>query len=229
MADGQPAQSAQPAQPTQPTRLGQRGFIYWQDRAFPAQLRDGQVWVELPFRVDRERLDNLLRKQMYAVEWDHDRRDSMGWGYEYDVEGYYPYWVFPVPGNPGHTILAFAPQDYLEVEGHPHQTGHQGFATYQTSGADEEDPVFYPEDAGGSAGTGEADFEASEMFDPELDLDPWQLAAGGGGDVAEDGGVGQGAGVGARLGGGARVPMVGAAAAREAGRWLPFLWEARRA
>lgn len=182
---------------------GQRGVLYWRGYALPAQLRHGQVWIEVPFKVDREQLDSLLRRQLYAVGWDHDRLDSVGWGYEYDPEGYYPYWVFPVPGDPGRAVLAFAPQDYLELapEGTPART-----ASYQTSGPDAENPAFHPLEPPSD----EVQFEIGENLTPGLPAAPF--AAGATGDPRPPAG---------------RVPVIGPAAAREAARWLPFLWEAR--
>ena len=75
-------------------------------------IEDGQVRVRLPFAVDLERLTGLLRRDHYPVASEPGETDSQGWGYEIDLEDYYPYWVFPDPDRPGCWVFAFPPEDY---------------------------------------------------------------------------------------------------------------------
>ncbi|MGE5591843.1 MAG: hypothetical protein ACM3ZA_14710 [Bacillota bacterium] len=73
---------------------------------------EGMVQVRLPFRVNLEKLSQVLQKQNYHTSDDADETDALGWGREYDAEGYYPHWVFPNDDRPEGTILSFPPEDY---------------------------------------------------------------------------------------------------------------------
>lgn len=98
----------------------------------PVQAVDDQIRVYLPFQVDVERLTRYLREEGYPVAHaPEDAREealdefiltSQGWGQGYDTEGYYPYWVFPDPEQPGRSIFAFAPrpEDVVRREAHGH-------------------------------------------------------------------------------------------------------------
>jgi len=80
-------------------------------------FEDGQVRVHLPFAVDLDRLTGMLRRDHYPVAGEPGETDSQGWGYEIDVEEYYPYWVYPDPERPGRSVLAFSPRDYARAGG----------------------------------------------------------------------------------------------------------------
>ncbi len=93
-----------------------RGTIVGDDgQMYPYTVEDAQVRVLLPFTVDQARLRELLSGDGWAVALDHEQLDSQGWGPGYDVDGYYPNWVWPDAGQRG-TILAFPPQDYRRDE-----------------------------------------------------------------------------------------------------------------
>lgn len=192
-------------------KLGQTGYVCWQGQRLPCRVHNGQVWVSLPFRIARAKLRQILRDSLYAVGWNRERLDSEAWGLEYDIEGYYPYWVFPDPQHPGHTIFAFPPRDYLDSTDE-----------YQTSGADQDQAYLVPEgNAGVEAATGlhadpdtpgrlsadvsDVSLEISEPLAPELPASrpstrPLLLP---------------------------RTPAIGPGVQEEVAHWLPFLWQAR--
>lgn len=84
---------------------------------YPYTIEDGQVKVRLPFVVDRERLQELLAQEGWAVAPNDEELDSQAWGPEYDEDGYYPMFVWP-DRERNETILAYPPKDYhATVEG----------------------------------------------------------------------------------------------------------------
>jgi len=106
---------------------------------------DGMVQVRLPFRVNREKLSRLLQQQDYHVSDDVEETDSLGWGRDYDAEGYYPYWVFPDDEQPQWTIFSYPPEDYDEEGGEAAGSAQIGPPeTDRPTGHDESDPGYRP-------------------------------------------------------------------------------------
>lgn len=94
-----------------------QGVLMNGNKTYPYTIEDGQVRVRLPFVVDRERLQELLEADGWAVAPEDDRLDSQAWGSGHDEDGYYPCWVWP-DQEQNETILAFPPRDYhATVEG----------------------------------------------------------------------------------------------------------------
>lgn len=96
---------------------GLEGVLVQGDKTYPYKVEDGQVRVRLPFFVDRDRLQQILEDEGWALAPEDERLDSQAWGPDHDEDGYYPCWVWPDREN-NQTILAFPPRDYhATVEG----------------------------------------------------------------------------------------------------------------
>ncbi|MCL6520913.1 MAG: hypothetical protein K6U79_00885 [Firmicutes bacterium] len=91
------------------------GRLLWEERALECRLEGGEVQVRLPFEVDRPLLARLLRERGYVVEPEGRDGDSLAWGLQFDVEGYYPYRLSPARDVPGTTWLRFPPPDYRQA------------------------------------------------------------------------------------------------------------------
>lgn len=87
------------------------GVVMKDGVTYPYAVEEGQVRVRLPFVVDRERLQELLTEQGWAVDPDGVELDREAWGPVHDAEGYYPCYVWP-DRERGETILAYPPRDY---------------------------------------------------------------------------------------------------------------------
>ncbi len=106
---------------------------------------DGMVQVRLPFRVNREKLSRMLQQQDYHVSDDVEETDALGWGRDYDAEGYYPYWVFPDDEQPQWTIFSYPPEDYDEGDGEATGTQHMAWMeTDRPAGHDKAAPGYRP-------------------------------------------------------------------------------------
>lgn len=93
------------------------GVIVNGSNTYRYSVEDGQIRVRLPFYVDRDRLQQLLTQEGWAVAPNDEELDSQGWGPDHDEDGYYPCWVWP-DREQNATVLAFPPRDYhATVEG----------------------------------------------------------------------------------------------------------------
>lgn len=99
---------------------------------YPVHLTDGQVRVRLPFHMDLARLTEVLRKERYPVANDPDDIDSQGWGADWDLENYYPYWVFQDSGVDNAWVFAYPPEDYRRTAaGHEPYIGPKALEEYK--------------------------------------------------------------------------------------------------
>jgi hypothetical protein len=82
-------------------------------------LANGQVRVHLPFAVDPHALSAQLLREGFPLAHQPDTPDTQGWGPYFDANGYYPYWTYPDPEQPGRTVFAFNPhpEDVIDRKG----------------------------------------------------------------------------------------------------------------
>lgn len=84
---------------------------------FEVTLADQQVRVHLPCAVDPHALSELLQREGFPLAHQANTPDTQGWGYDFQPDGYYPYWVYPDPTRPGQYAFAFHPHPEDVVEG----------------------------------------------------------------------------------------------------------------
>lgn len=89
----------------------EQGKIIGNGEEYDYWMEDGYAHVRLPFDVDERLLRELLVRSGYVAGIHDEGNDSFAWGEELDVEGYYPYWLYPERSQSS-TVFAFPPKDY---------------------------------------------------------------------------------------------------------------------
>jgi len=98
------------------------------DAVYPVTLDKGHVRIHLPFAVDTQALSRLLLREGFPLAHETHTPDTQGWGHDYQENGYYPYWVYPDPDQPGAFVFAFNPQpeDVVDMGGERGETVQLG-------------------------------------------------------------------------------------------------------